>query len=612
MGGTTGRTMSRELYYDLVQAGRFDEAARVKASLEDSPPGPKVPAGAQAAIRFFKGATSLIPDLATNLISLGGEEGKQAVEQYRREQEEMYNRLAPDAGKGWETAGAVTSGVLAGGSSGLLKGGMSTAERLGTLAAEGGMFGGMAPAESGEEMAQNVGVGTVAGAAIPGATQLAVRGVQGIPGAARRVLPISEAGEKAEKFVQARPPGAKEVPLRGEDVLQSGIVRGSGRYLDALDLTNTRVHDLKKYRDALKYDFPDADKDVDQLMKELGEGYTRTYKGLQNKKRELYKNAYASTAPMGDVDTTRFRQELLDQYDRQVQDFGPDSPGAKEIEKWFDYGEGNVETWHNRVKSVSKQLRTAERATDPDTVQAGVFSDIKRSLERTIDDFTGDNQEWQTAQRYNQENIVPYREDAFGKLIRKGQTEKAAAEAVDPAKSRQTAERADRYWKSLDPEGQEKYRETLLAKMLDQGSDAEIPFSSARASSYLDATEARLAEKYIGADERAALDGWQNLLRVSQFAGESAARSRTGASFLQSMLGPATMAGVGTVAGGPAGAAILGLAPAVPALIARSSKARNLLAKLKNMDPQHPDYNSVVAQFLQTAQAAGVSTGATQ
>jgi hypothetical protein len=598
----------QQLYIELVEAGRDDLADQLMAAAGTPEQQSRVPTPVQAGLRLWRGATSAIPNLATNLAALGSEESRGQVQEYRQRQDEMYDRLAPDVGEGWETAGEIGGAVLAGGAPGLLRGAATTGQRLGTLAAEGGLFGAMAEAESGEELTQNVAVGAGLGAAIPGAVQTAVRGYRGIPGFFERVLPTSQAGEAAEAFTRRNP----DIPLRGEDVLQSGIVRSSGRYLDAIDPTNTRVHDLKRYREALKDEFG-SEKDIDTLMGELGESYTRTYRGLQSKKRELYKNAYKSTAPLGDVDTRQFRLELLEQYERQVQDFGADSPGAKEIEKWFDYGEGNVETWHNRVKGVSKQLRTAERATDPDTVQAGVFADIKRSLEKSINDFTGDNREWQTAQKFYSENIVPYRQDAFGKLIRKGQTEKAALEAVDPAKSRQTAERADRYWRSLDDEGKVKYRETLLQKMLDQGSDAEIPFSSARAASYLDATEARLADKYIGADERAALDGWQNLLRVSQFSGESAARSRTGASFLQSVLGPFSLGATGGLVAGsiPVGV-IVGMLPAIPALVARNAKARNLLAKLKNMDQNHPDFNSTVAELLQTAQAAGVATGATE
>ena len=591
-----------QLFAALVKAGRMEEAHQVRQAIDSRQPETRTPQAVQSGIRFLRGATSMLPNLATNLMNVGGsEEDKQAVTDYRARQEAMYDRLSPDAGKGWETAGEVTSAILSGGSSGLLKGAMGTAERLGTLATEGGMFGGMAPAETGAEMAQNVGIGTVAGGAIPAAAS-------GIAGAARPIartlFPVGEAGALADKFARAR-----GLPIRGEDVIESGVVRGSGRYLDALDVTNRRRHDLETYKTALTDEFGSG-KDMDQLMSELGESYTRTYKGLQSKKQQLYKNAYESTGRLGDVDAGAFRQKLAAEYEEQVSDLGADSPGAKELEKWLGYGDGNVKTWHNRLKEVSRSLRKAGRSTDPNTVDANVLGKIQRGLNESIEQHAGQNNEWRVAQDFYKKSIVPYKEDAFGKLIRKGQTEKAAIESVNPSVTRQTNDRADRYWSSLDAEGKDTYREALMGKMLDQGSSVEIPFSSARASSYLDATEKRLAQKYIGKDERAALDGWKNLLRVSQFAGESAARSRTGSSIVQSAL---PMIGIGATGymASPAAAAVIALAPAVPALVARSKAARTLLAKISTMKPEHPDYESTVRQLLKTAQASGVSAGAT-
>ncbi len=594
----------KQLYIRLVNAGKLEQADQLVTSYKPQAEpeiASRVPYGAQAGIRMVRGAADIFGNLAENLMMIGGEE--EAVKDYRARQDEMYNRLAPDAGEGWETGGAVLGSLGAGGA---LKGTTGALERLATMGLEGGMFGATAEAETPREMGVNVGIGTGTGVAIPGTGMALSRGVKGIPAVSRRLTPVSKAGEKAEAFVRTRRFQGQVIPLRGEDVVQSGIARGSGRYLDAIDPTNTRAHDLKKSRVALQAEFG-SEKDIDTLMKELGESYTRTYKALQTKKKALYRNAYKSTGELGDVNSDRFRAELLEQYQKQVNDFGAESPGAKEIEKWFDYGEGSVETWHNRMKDVSRRMRSAQRSADPNTVSSNVLGEIKDSLVGSINRHTGDNKEWQTAQAFYAKNIVPYRQDAFNKLVRKGDTEAAALQAVDPSKTRQTADRADRYWSSLDTEGRAKYKETLLAKMLDQGSDAEIPFSSAKASSYLDATDARLADKYIGKAERAALDGWQNLLRVSQFSGESAARSRTGASLLQSLAGPAALATGGAFAGGVPGAVILGLAPAAPAIILRSAKVRGMLAKLGKMEPQHPDYDSLVKDTVQ-AMTVAVST----
>jgi len=70
-----------------------------------------------------------------------------------------------------------------------------------------------------------------------------------------------------------------------------------------------------------------------------------------------------------------------------------------------------------------------------------------------------------------------------------------------------------------------------------------------------------------------------------------------------------TGASAGTAAAIGATAA---LAPAIPALILRSKKVRQILAKLSTMGTKHPDYDTVAADATAAITAAMAAQGATQ
>jgi hypothetical protein len=223
-------------------------------------------------------------------------------------------------------------------------------------------------------------------------------------------------------------------------------------------------------------------------------------------------------------------------------------------------------------------------------VDTKVLGDIQRSLDSAIDEFGGQSNAYRTANQFFKQNVVPYREEAFLKNIKKGKIEKVVNDALSGAPTAQTQERFKQAWGALDAKGKRAYRQQLLQQIMDAAKNPETGFSPDKAATMMDRLQNRLGPDVLGPEVSQAMEGWNNLFRQSGFAAEQVARSRTGSSFQQIAAPAIALATAGTVP-----AAFVALAPA---LMVRSRRFRQLLSKLAEMSPQHPDYQTVTQEVM--------------
>ncbi len=543
--------------------------------------------GAYAALQ---GAADLPHNLVRLLTNLGtDEEAKERMGELHREREQHIEETTGDRSDLWRLGGSVlASGGLAGAPAATGRTMLGrAAERIGNAAAEGGLFGAMSPD-------LDVRTGAGAGAGIAGAVEglgAAGRGIKGLPGvggrALSKLLPMSEDARKADAFAKE-----KGVPIAGEDLVQNQIVRSTGRLVDAADPTNFRNRQLASYAETFKKDIVDPFTEFDDPISEMGASFQRQYDAVKERKNQLYDAAFKELNPLGPMPATGFRDSLVDMKARYSQLLGENTPEVREINKWLEYGDANVEDWVTRRKKLGRDIRKTQRATDTDTVDLEVMNQIRDELDASIDQFAGQNSTYRKANEFYRQNVVPYKEDAFKRLLQKGDLEKMTKDALSEAPTARTEKRFQQVWSSLDESGRQAYRQQLLQSIMDRASNPETGFSPNAAATGMDRLKNRLGENVLGPELTKAMDGWNNLFRQSGFSAETVARSRTGSSVPQ-MTGPFLAAGAGAI--NPAL-----LAPLLPGLLVRSRKVRNVLAKLADMEPKHPDYNRVVQDFMET------------
>lgn len=582
-----------EMWRDLETADRIgdeDLAQEIMARIEEAEGGADTRNPFGKAYAVIQGAQDLPVNLVRSLMKADGDPEKiERVEEFAKRREEGIEQVSGDESEWWRIGGSVLGGGVVGAPAATGRTMLSRAgERVANATLEGGMFGAMSPD-------LDVKQGATAGAGISSAIEGAggaVRGGRGLPGAAgrtlSRLLPMSDDAIRADRFA-----AEKGVPVAGEDLVQNQIVRSTGRLVDAADPSNFRNRQLADYEEAFRREIVDPFSDFDDPISEMGESFKRKYEAVNKRKEDMYTAAFKELNQLGPMPATGFRDQLVDLKSEYKRVLGEGTPEVRELDKWLGYGDATVEDWATRRKKLGRDIRKAQRSADPDSVDLNVMTQIRAALDGAIDEFAGQNSTYRQANEFYRTNVVPYKQDAFKKLIQKGDLEKMTADALSEAPTARTEKRFREVWSSLDDTGRQAYRQQLLQSIMDKAKNPETGFSPNAAATAIDRLQNRLGKDVLGPELTKALEGWNNLFRQSGFAAESVARSRTGSSVPQ-MTGPAVALGAGAIS--PAL-----LTPMLPALLVRSRRIRQMLAKLSEMPPKHPDFNTVVQDFMAEA-----------
>ena len=540
--------------------------------------------------KFFQGSQDLLTNAATGMATFGSDDDelKQRVSQYKQDREQRIEDVAGDGSDLARFAGQVAGGGFMGGptssTGSVLKG---AAERIANAAVEGGMFGGMA----GGDVAQDAAIGGAIAAPIE-AGSAALGKFRQVPGAVNRLFGMTDDAKKADKFAEE-----SGNMVFGEDLYQNPFIRGGGRLLDSADPTNARATQLNTMKDTFKRDVADPFAEFDIPLQEMDKSVRRQYEAVNEKKRALYRAAFDELNPMGPVPMDQFRDELAELSVKHARQENPRELAF--IDEWFNKGDVNFEDWADRRKDLGRKIRAAERSSDPDTVNATLIRGIRDALDRNLDAIGNESRLYREANTFFKENVVPYREDALLKKVAKGDREKALEDMLSESPSARTQKRFDESYRALDDAGRRAMVQEILKRGMEKASSPELPFSPAVMSTYLDKFEKRLGSDIISPEIRKAMDGYKNLFEQSGFAGEQVARSRTGSSVTQ-------LAAPVAIASGN----IKPLLAAVPSLLIRSRKFRQMLGKLGDMSPEHPDYRTLVGEITSEINREAARAGA--
>lgn len=514
----------------------------------------------------------------------GDEEAQQEIADYKAEREQRLDDRSGGAPTWPRTVGQVMSTGFTG--AGPARGGSfatRTAENVANVAAESAGMSVLAgdPSTAGQD--------AVTGAGIQAGFDLLPRWMRNSFNMAQdarqkvaKSMPMDEGAREADAFAESR-----GVPIAGEDLIRNQMVRSSGRALDSLDPTGFRSRQLDKMRRGFEDEVVDPFRVVENPSQVMEESFARQYQAVETRKRELYEEAWNQTDQLGDVPMGNFREQLAALKKETDRVLGEGSKESRTIDRWIEYSDGSVRDWDARRKKLGRDIRKAERASDPDTVDYQTLKDIRRALDEEVDTFAGKNSAYRQAQEFYKDQVVPYKEQAFKKQIKRGDLEKAVNDALSGAPTKQTRAHFEQVWGSLDEAGKEAYRQSMLEQVMEKATNPETGFSPDQAATMLDRLSNRLGPEVLGPEINRAMKGWNNLFRQSGFAAELVARSRTGSSAVQ----------VGS-------AALALLNPQVftlflPGVLARSRRARQILAKLADMSPQHKDYQAVYEDALQ-------------
>lgn len=205
---------------------------------------------------------------------------------------------------------------------------------------------------------------------------------------------------------------------------------------------------------------------------------------------------------------------------------------------------------------------------------------------------------WKRADGYYKTNIVPFKEAGFKDLVKTAEPEKAWRYLL----SNNTESRAVRMFNGLDRKGREAVKFGLLREAQTAATGPKGEFSPAKFARYIETNDKAVATFFRGAD-RKDIDGFVNLMRHVERAGQYAENPPTGNRLVPIMLGGAAMIEPNTaasIAGG--GLTVRGLF--------QTETGRNMMMAASRLKPGSPEMARLLERVSRYAASASVSAQA--
>ena len=464
-----------------------------------------------------------------------------------------------------------------------------------------------------DRTAENIG----AEAAITGAIGLPLRGAVEVPGALLRGgKNLLGKGVSAEGRAASRAADEVGAPIRTDDLIQNPMLRAMTRQVDQLDPAAGAVQQIKKQREMFEEQMVRPMQKMDAPEEEVAKAFEKRYLAAERLGSDLYTKAARELDPLGNVKTTTFGNRMNHLLGEVTDTWGESSVQSNAVKRWLDHLKrpGNMSKWADRRKELGREIRRLQRSTDPEAGALETLTTIRNQLDEMLDAHAGNNPIWREANDFWRSNVIPVRTkaDPIGSAIRAGDFEKAADLALAPGPAAQTRKRFNDVWSKLGKKGKDAYRQALLervmAKATRNAEGVEIPFSPATAATMLENLKNRLGPEVFGEETSRALDAWRKVFRASEFTGETAARSRTGAS-LGAIAGLGA-GGVGFAMGGPEVGTAMIATPIALTMIIRNPRFRQALIKYSTMPAKHPDKQGVMQDLISMMQRSGATAGA--
>lgn len=288
-------------------------------------------------------------------------------------------------------------------------------------------------------------------------------------------------------------------------------------------------------------------------------------KGMQNRLGSLRKTAgklYTEVAnrldPKGVMPTNSFDDAILKAMEAQQKLGTAAKPEVTAIlEKYASAPRGDF--------SLMRELRSQLGSEISDFYKGGsaigekgvgAIQSIKRALESDMGSFADEaggaaKAAWRKADAFYRTGIAPLKETGLRQLVKSPEPEKAWRWLV----SGDTPSRSARMYRALDGEGRAAVRYGLVKDAMEKATNPKGDISPARFARYLEDHQNAITTFFKGKDLRE-IQGFQNLMRHVERAGQYAENPPTGNRLVPFLLGGAAYASPGTAAtvGGTAGA----------------------------------------------------------
>lgn len=386
-------------------------------------------------------------------------------------------------------------------------------------------------------------------------------------------------------------PLARKVGTTAENLGSLGT--GSGRAIQAKAAGAAASELVQKYA-------PAAGDDVPVLIQE---GLRRRLSGFKTAAGRLYAAADRALAGNGQVDVSAVRSAIAARIAKEEKlGSAADKGTIAALQKYLDAPDGDFAHW--------RQLRAAlgNDISDYYSGNAAIGSrgvDALQEVKTALEDAMGTHAKqsggagydaWRRADAFYRNNIVPFKEAGFRDLVKTAEPEKAWRYLL----AHNTGSRAVRMLNGLDRKGREAVKYGLLKEAEAAATTPKGTFSPAKFAKYLEDHDEAVGTFFKGS-QKADIDGFRNLMRHIERAGQYAENPPTGNRLVMPLLGGAAFIS-------PQAAATVATGGLATRVLFQTQRGRNFMlhaAKLKPGSPEMAKLLDAVNRYVAAASVSG-------
>jgi hypothetical protein len=401
------------------------------------------------------------------------------------------------------------------------------------------------------------------------------------------------------------------VPVFYDDVTKNAMAKRVGVAAESLGPLGTgsgRGAQQKAAKDA-------AQRVVEQYAPNVGDDVPElVQKGLQTKLGQfrktagtLYQRAAQELDPQGPVPLSQMEGAIAKAAAEQKRLGTLANPQvAALLEKYTQAPRGNF--------SLARELRSQLGADISDFYTGGnaaigdkgvkALQAMKEALEADMAGFAQKiggkgHLAWRAADGFYKANIVPFKEAGFRDLVKTAEPEKAWRYLLAQGSLKS---RSVRMYSSLDEDGRAAVRYGLVKDAMDNAVDPKGVFSPARFSKYLEDHESAVGTFFKGRDLKE-IQGFQNLMRHVERAGQYAENPPTGQRLIPFLFGGAAFVS-------PQAAAGVASAGVTVRALFQTKTGRNLLLAMGRTKPGSAAATAISARINRYLLSAGAVASA--
>jgi hypothetical protein len=407
------------------------------------------------------------------------------------------------------------------------------------------------------------------------------------------------------------PAGARETQMQAAKRAAQEL---TGRYSQ---VAQDEAQRFARPRNPARPEIDDLAADVPVTMMQVG--MQRRLDALKGSAGVLFDRAARLLDPAGNVTTPRFNQAIGRAINAQAQRGSMADEGLVNLlERLHDAPVGNFTVMRRLRSDIGDLIRDSyapgqNKAIGTKGVEA--LSAIRTALEQDMQAFAqgvggrGYNA-WRDANNFWRTNLVPFKEVGFSKLVKTAEPEQAWRYLMQQGG---VDSRAERMYNGLDTAGRAAVRAGVLQDALQQATHvakSKQLFSPAKFAKYMEDHE-KVINQFFHGNERQEIDGFTNLMRHVERAGQFMENPPTGNRVIAAMGAAAIGAAAPTQT-----AATLGLtfaAAGAARFLFQSKAGRNLLMAASKLKPGSPAMHEISQQARRIlSQGAVQASGATQ